>query len=138
MIILMEIQMLKILQSQLPKMNSQRNLKNGTKMSDKIDLSWSLNVEYTFEKYDLFETLVNLCTTYCDGIDIPEESHDYSEFIIDWLEDNLKDYKEEFLSMLSLETSIDCNTDGEIDNDNITELLDNEEFIKEFRQYLCD
>lgn len=107
-------------------------------MSDKIDLSWSLNVEYTFEKYDLFETLTNLCTTYCDGIDIPEESHDYSEFIINWLEDNLKDYKEEFLSMLSLETSINCNTDGEIDNDNITELLDNEEFIKEFRQYLCD
>lgn len=107
-------------------------------MSDKIDLSWSLNVEYTFEKYDLFETLTNLCTTYCDGIDIPEESHDYSEFIIDWLEDNLKDYKEEFLSMLSLETSIDCNTNGEIDNDNITELLDNEEFMTEFRQYLCD
>lgn len=107
-------------------------------MSDKIDLSWSLNVEYTFEKYDLFETLTNLCTTYCDGIDIPEESHDYSEFIIDWLEDNLKDYKEEFLSILSLETSIDCNTNGEIDNDNITELLDNEKFMKEFRQYLCD
>lgn len=107
-------------------------------MSNKIDLSWSLNVEYTFEKYDLFETLTNLCTTYCDSTDIPEESHDYSEFIIDWLEDNLKDYKEEFLSMLSLETSIDCNTDGEIDNDNITELLDNEEFMKEFRQYLCD
>ena len=107
-------------------------------MSDKIDLSWSLNVEYTFEKYDLFETLANLCTTYCDGIDISEESHDYSEFIIDWLEDNLKDYKEEFLSMLSLETSFDCNIDGEINNDNITELLDDEEFMKEFRQYLCD
>ena len=108
------------------------------KMDDKIDLNWTLKVDYTFEKYDLFETLTNLCTTYCDGIDIPEESHDYSEFIIDWLEDNLKDYKEEFLSMLSLETSIDCNTNGEIDNDNITELLDNEEFMKEFRQYLCD
>ena len=107
-------------------------------MSDKIDLSWSLNVKYTFKKYDLFETLTNLCTTYCDSIDIPEESHDYSEFIINWLEDNLKDYKEEFLSILSLETSIDCNTDGEIDNDNITELLDNKEFMKEFRQYLCD
>jgi hypothetical protein len=108
------------------------------KMDDKIDLNWTLKVDYTFEKYDLFETLTNLCTTYCDSIDIPEESHDYSEFIIDWLEDNLKDYKEEFLSMLSLETSIDCNTNGEIDNDNITELLDNEEFMKEFRQYLCD
>lgn len=107
-------------------------------MDDKLDLNWTLKVDYTFEKYDLFEILTNLCTTYCDGIDIPEESHDYSEFIIDWLEDNLKDYKEEFLSMLSLETSIDCNTNGEIDNDNITELLDNEEFMKEFRQYLCD
>ena len=107
-------------------------------MDDKLDLNWTLKVDYTFEKYDLFEILTNLCTTYCDGIDIQEESHDYSEFIIDWLEDNLKDYKEEFLSMLSLETSIDCNTNGEIDNDNITELLDNEEFMKEFRQYLCD
>ena len=107
-------------------------------MDDKLDLNWTLKVDYTFEKYDLFETLTNLCTTYCDGIDIPEESHDYSEFIIDWLEDNLKDYKEEFLSMLSLETSIDCNTNGEIDNDNITELLDNKEFMKEFRQYLCE
>ena len=107
-------------------------------MDDKLDLNWTLKVDYTFEKYDLFEILTNLCTTYCDGIDIPEESHDYYEFIIDWLEDNLKDYKEEFLSMLSLETSIDCNTNGEIDNDNITELLDNEEFMKEFRQYLCD
>ena len=106
-------------------------------MDDKLDLNWTLKVDYTFEKYDLFETLTNLCTTYCDGIDIPEESHDYSEFIIDWLEDNLKDYKEEFLSMLSLETSIDCNTNGEIDNDNITELLDNKEFMKELRQYLC-
>lgn len=27
---------------------------------------------------------------------------------------------------------------GEISNDNITELLDNEEFMTEFKQYLCD
>lgn len=103
-------------------------------MSDEIELHWTLKVNYTFEKYDLFETLTNLCTTYCDGIDIPEESHDYSEFIIDWLEDNLKNYKEEFLSMLDSE----IDTEGEISNDNITELLDNEEFMTEFRQYLCD
>lgn len=30
-------------------------------MSDKIDLSWSLRVEYTFEKYDLFRALADLC-----------------------------------------------------------------------------
>ena len=63
--------------------------------------------------------------------DIPEE---YAEFIITWLEDNLKNYKEEFLSILDSE----IDTEGEISNDNITDLLDNEEFMKEFRQYLCD
>lgn len=98
------------------------------------ELHWTLKVDYTFEKYDLFETLTNLCTTYCDGIDIPEESHDYAEFIIIWLKDNLKNYKEEFLSILDSE----IDTEGEISNDNITELLDNEEFMTEFRQYLCD
>ena len=50
------------------------------------------------------------------------------------MEDNLKNYKEEFLSILDSE----IDTGGEISNDNITELLDNEEFMKEFRQYLCD
>lgn len=99
-------------------------------MSDKIDLSWSLSVKYTFEKYNLFSALADLCVTNCD---IPE-NYDYAEFVIDWLEDNLKDYKEEFLSILDSE----IDTEGEISNDNITDLLDNEEFMTEFRQYLCD
>ena len=100
-------------------------------MSDEIELHWTLKVDYTFRKYDLFEALVNLCLAFYG--DIPEE-YDYAEFIIIWLEDNLKDYKEEFLSILDSE----IDTEGEISNDNITELLDNEEFMKEFRQYLCD
>ena len=100
-------------------------------MDDKIDLNWTLKVDYTFEKYNLFEALVNLCLAYYG--DIPEE-YDYAEFIIIWLKDNLKNYKEEFLSILDSE----IDTEGEISNDNITELLDNEEFMKEFRQYLCD
>ena len=100
-------------------------------MNDEIELHWTLKVDYTFEKYTLFEALVNLCLSYYGNI--PEE-YDYAEFIIIWLEDNLKDYKEEFLSILDAE----IDTGGEISNDNITELLDNEEFIKEFRQYLCD
>ena len=100
-------------------------------MSDEIELHWTLKVDYTFEKYNLFEALVNLCLVYNGNI--PEE-YDYAEFIIIWLEDNLKDYKEEFLSILDSE----IDTGGEISNDNITELLDNEEFMKEFRQYLCD
>ena len=100
-------------------------------MSDEIELHWTLKVDYTFEKYNLFEALVNLCLAYYG--DIPEE-YDYAEFIIIWLEDNLKNYKEEFLSILDSE----IDTGSEISNDNITELLDNEEFMKEFRQYLCD
>lgn len=55
-------------------------------------------------------------------------------FIRAWLADNLKNYKEEFLSILDSE----IDTEGEISNDNITDLLDNEEFIAEFEQYLND
>lgn len=51
-------------------------------MSDKIELHWTLKVDYTFEKYTLFEALVNLCLAYYG--DIPEE-YDYAEFIIIWL-----------------------------------------------------
>ena len=105
-------------------------------MDDKIDLNWTVYVSYFVSKYDVFEAIANLCTTYCE--DIPEESDDYAQFVIDWLKDNLEDYIDEFLSILRYITSTDYNTEEGIDNDNITELLDNEEFMKEFRQYLCD
>lgn len=103
-------------------------------MDDKIELYWTLKASCTITKYDVFEALANLCITYCDGIDIPEESDDYAQFVIDWLKDNLINYTKDFLDILD----IDCNTDGEICYESITELLDNEEFMKEFRQYLCD
>ncbi len=98
-------------------------------MSDKIKLEWTISVSYMASKYDLFEALANLCTTYYG--DIPEE-YDYTEFIIGWLEENLKDYKEEFLSILDPEIDID----GDLDYENITDLLDNEEFMAEFSEYL--
>lgn len=100
-------------------------------MNNEIELHWILKVDYTFEKYALFEALVNLCLTYYG--DIPEE-YDYAEFIITWLTDNLKNYKKEFLSILDSE----IDTGSEIDNDNITDLLDNKEFMAEFEQYLND
>lgn len=105
-------------------------------MDDKIDLNWTVYVSYFVKKYDVFKALANLCTTYCE--DIPEESDDYAQFVIDWLKDNLEDYIDGFLSILGYITSINYNTEGGIDNDNITDLLDNEEFMTEFRQYLCD
>ena len=101
-------------------------------MDDKIDLNWTVYVSYFVSKYDVFEALASLCTTY--GEDIPEESDDYAQFVIDWLKDNLINYTKDFLDILD----IDCNTNGEICYESITELLDNEEFMKEFRQYLCD
>ena len=52
--------------------------------------------------------------------------------------EEVEDYIEEFLSILRYITNTDYNTDGGIDNDSITELLDDKEFIKEFRQYLND
>lgn len=105
-------------------------------MDDLIDLNWTLYVSYFVKKYDVFKALVDLYTTYCE--DTPEESVDYAQFVIDWLKDNLEDYIDEFLSILRYITSADYNTDGGIDNDSITELLDDKEFIKEFRQYLND
>lgn len=99
-------------------------------MNDKIELNWTLNVSYTFTKYDIFEALVDLFDSY--GI-VPENV-DYPSYVIEWLNINLKDFIEDFLTTLDPMLDID----GEIDNNNIEKLLDNEEFMKEFRQYLCD
>ena len=66
-------------------------------MSDEIELHWTLKVDYTFEKYNLFEALANLCLAYYG--DIPEE-YDYAQFVIDWLKDNLEDYIDDLLSIL--------------------------------------
>lgn len=36
-------------------------------MSDKIELNWTINVSYTFKKYDIFEALENLFLIYEDA-----------------------------------------------------------------------
>lgn len=97
-------------------------------MNDKIELNWTLNISYTFKKYDIFEALENL---FLNNENVPEDA-DYSNYVINWLETNLGDSVEEFLDLLDPMLNID----GEIDNDNITDLLDNEEFMAEFEQYL--
>ena len=83
-----------------------------------------------FKKYDIFEALENLVL---NNEDVPEDA-DYPNYVINWLETNLEDSVEEFLDFLDPM----LNTDGEIDNDNITDLLDNEEFMAEFKGYLND
>mgnify|MGYP004503703761 FL=1 len=83
-----------------------------------------------FPKYDIFEALVDLFDTY----EIVPENVDYSNYVIDWLNTNLKDFVEDFLTTLDPMINID----GEIDNDNIVELLDNKEFMEEFRDFLND
>ena len=100
------------------------------KMNDKIELNWTLNISYTFKKYDIFEALEDL---FLNNEDVPENA-DYPNYVIEWLETNLEDSVEEFLDLLDPMLNID----GEIDDDNITDLLDNKEFMTEFRQYLCD
>lgn len=99
-------------------------------MNDKIKLNWTLNVSYTFTKYDIFEALVDLFDSY----EIVPENVDYPSYVIEWLNINLKDFIEDFLTTLDPMLDID----GEIDNNNIEKLLDNKEFMKEFKLYLCD
>ena len=100
------------------------------KIDDKIELNWTLKVNYTFKKYNIFQSLEELFNIYEKAPD----NVDYSSYVIDWLEDNLINYTKDFLTI----SDIDCNTDGEIRYESITELLDNEEFMKEFKQYLND
>ena len=98
------------------------------KTDDKIELNWTLNVSCTFKKYDIFKALEDL---FLNNEDVPEDA-DYPNYVIDWLNTNLEDSVEEFLDFLDPM----LNTDGEIDNDNIIDLLNDEEFIKEFKNYL--
>ena len=77
------------------------------------------------QNYDV-DSIVEWFQNYIDG--------DYPNYVIDWLDTNLEDFVEEFLDLLDPMLNID----GEIDDNNIAELLDNEEFMTEFRQYLCD
>ena len=100
------------------------------KIDDKIELNWTLNVSYTFEKYNIFQSLEELFNIYEKAPD----NVDYSNYVIEWLKDNLLNYIKDFLDILDS----DCNTDGEIRYESITDLLDNEEFMKEFKQYLND
>ena len=98
------------------------------KIDDKIELNWTLKVNYTFKKYNIFQSLEELFNIYEKAPD----NVDYSSYVIEWLKDNLINYIKDFLTI----SDIDCNTDGEIRYESITELLDNEEFMKEFKQYL--
>lgn len=100
------------------------------KTDDKIELNWTLNVSCTFKKYDIFKALEDL---FLNNEDVPEDA-DYPNYIIDWLNTNLEDSVEEFLDFLDPM----LNTDGEIDNDNIIDLLNDKEFMKEFKDYLND
>lgn len=98
------------------------------KIDDKIELNWTLNVSYTFKKYNIFQSLEELFNIYEKAPD----NVDYSNYVIEWLKDNLINYIKDFLTI----SDIDCNTDGEIRYESITNLLDNKEFMKEFKQYL--
>ena len=100
------------------------------KIDDKIELNWTLKVNYTVTKYNIFQSLEELFNIYEKAPD----NVDYSNYVTNWLKDNLLNYIKDFLDILD----IDCNTDGEIRYESITDLLDNEEFMKEFKQYLND
>lgn len=93
-----------------------------------VDLTWREIRQVFVEEDTLYSALLYVYRTY-----IGNEDDDIDE-IIEGIQDYIENYIEEFLSILDSE----IDTEGEISNDNITELLDNKEFMTEFEQYLCD
>lgn len=85
-------------------------------------------IQDNIENY--IEELADLFDTY----EIVPENVNYSSYVINWLNTNLKDFVEDFLTVLY--PMMDINE--KVDYCNITNLLDNEEFIKEFKLYLGD
>lgn len=96
---------------------------------NKIELQWTELCTYSVDKEDVFKALVYLYDEYAPKFD---ESYGYVEAVVEWLEDNLDAYIEEFIE--AIDPMRDIN--GDIDNETITALLDDKEFMNEFEEWL--
>lgn len=106
-----------------------KQLLRNIKRMNKIELYWTESCTYNVDKEGVFQALVNLYNDYAPEFD---ESYDYVETVVEWLNDNLESYIEEFIK--ELDPLRDIN--GDIDNETITDLLDNEGFMNEFEEWL--
>lgn len=102
---------------------------------NKIELKWTEICCFNVNKEDVFSALVELYNSYAPEFD---ERFDYVQTVTEWLEDNLEDYVNEFLTKLALISHLAVEPMHDIDNENITALLDNKEFMNEFKEWLND
>lgn len=100
-------------------------------MTDKVNLIWTEQCECNVDIAQLYQALVDLYYEFAPEFD---DRFDYVETVVDWLNDNLKNYLEEFIDKIDPYRTIN----GDIGDENITALLDNEEFMDKFEEWLND
>lgn len=94
-----------------------------------VNLYWTESHSFTIAKEDIFFHLIEVFTNNSDE---DYEAGNYADTVIAWLQECLENYVDDFINYIDNFFS----TDRVIETENITKLLDDEEFVKEFKKYL--
>lgn len=90
-----------------------------------IDLTWCEIRQVLVEGYKLYQALYDVYVNYIgDEVDNIDE-------IIEGIQDNIENYIEELIKYAS---PYDCSI-GNIDTENITELVTGDEFLEKFKEW---
>lgn len=90
-----------------------------------IDLTWCEIRQVLVEDYKLYQALYDVYVNYIgDEVDNIDE-------IIEGIQDNIENYIEELIKYAS---PYDCSV-GNIDTENITELVTGDEFLEKFKEW---
>lgn len=90
-----------------------------------IDLTWCEIRQVLVEDYELYQALYDVYVNYIgDEVDNIDE-------IIEGIQDNIENYIEELIKYAS---PYDCSV-GNIDTENITELVTGDEFLEKFKEW---
>ena len=90
-----------------------------------IDLTWSEIRQVSVEDYDLYQALYDVYKLY-----IGTENDSIDE-IIEGIQDNIENYIEELIE----EASPYDYSNGDIDTEDITELVTKDEFLEKFKEW---
>lgn len=92
----------------------------------KVVLQWSELRSELYDESDIFEALLQTYEEYSEN----SRLNDIDD-IIEWLQENLDNYLEDFLH--NVDFMLDIN--GDIDIENITGYLKDKKFIESFKKY---
>ncbi len=90
-----------------------------------VNLTWSELRQVLVEDYKLYLALCDVYTNYIGN------ENDSIDKIIEGIQDNIKDYIEELIKYAA---PYDCFV-GDIDTENITNLVTEEEFLEKFKEW---